>query len=1232
MLNDAGPVGLAAVSPDGFLIATASGPTVRLWSFFGASFGLPLQHASPVTALAFSPGGEALVTACSDGTVRLWDLAWPTGGETWRLLFDISLNLSNYHLTALSADGQTLLRLLTGDGFGLFAQVWDVTTRKPRGPVLPAGDTGEGLVCAALGPDGGKVLLHLFDYREWGPGPDGQQVLKKDPFWLGQAGEWRRIDPPRLVSPSPSLMAFGPGAGTVLLASQDGTVRLWDLMTWQPLGPPLAHPAPTGRLVMALSPDGKTAVTARGQGAHLWNALTAQVLGPPLLHQGDIEAVAFSPDGRTLAISSADRTTRLWQVATGQPIGLPLRHPQGALAVAFLPQDTTTPTSRDPWHLPAQLAFSPDGATLLTANGEDHKARFWDAHTGRPLSLPWNVGPVTSLAFSQDSNSALTATPFQVRRWAVPPPAPEDDAARLVLWAEVAAGRYLDAAGVGIWLSPEEWRQRHKRLLAQGGPPLPAPDRLAWHRHWADELQDFPVTAFWHLERLITVEPGQWKHYLARAERRPYDRGSPSDRWREAVLADYSQAIALGAEGPEAWEGRAFVYGQGGQWDRAAADYRQAAQRGAAGAAWCKHVQALWKAGQAEAYARACAELLDRFGQTEDAALASSVASVCLLDPSPQVDLQRVARLARKGLTERWGVGSEEDPPRLRYVRPFRQVVDRERERRDTLGLALYRAGQLEAAIRCLSPSVPKDPRPPFHFRARTLPTEAQFLLLAMAYQRLGRCEQAREYLVGSVAADRPWGSFGPLAFYPALRQEAEALIGPAPRLELAEAHYRLGLTLERKKDWDAAIEHFRAAVSQKRNHALAWQHFGDVHLQKKEHGGAIPAYREALRLQPSNVEIRSRLGYALNQFALFRISQHLGLSPEGKQEAVELAKEAVGLFPGEGDYWHTLGVAHYRAEEWQAAITALEKAVELRQGGDSSDWFFLAMSHWQRGGKEVARTWYEAALVWMDKHRADDEALRRSALEAAQLLGLPLPVRANPVHPARAVPVWSRLLEVKATHRIALHERGEGYAALAQWDKAAADYARVVGSEPLSDAGFQLACARLLAGDTRGYREQCKQVRERAGATKDPHVAYLASRLGMLSPQGVMEPAQVLHWAEQAVASQPRCAWYLHTLGAAHYRAGNWDQAIRRCRESQEADLGWPGRVLNELMLAMAHQRQGHAGEAQQWWKKAAQDRWQAAAPRARPSDWLELNVLYREAKALFKESPEGKSGKKPE
>jgi tetratricopeptide (TPR) repeat protein len=83
------------------------------------------------------------------------------------------------------------------------------------------------------------------------------------------------------------------------------------------------------------------------------------------------------------------------------------------------------------------------------------------------------------------------------------------------------------------------------------------------------------------------------------------------------------------------------------------------------------------------------------------------------------------------------------------------------------------------------------------------------------------------------------------------------------------------------------------------------------------------------------------------------------------------------------GDYWNTLGVAQYRAGDWKEAIKTLEKSMELRKGGDSFDWFFLAMAHWQLRNRDQAREWYNKAIDGMEKARSRDPVVLRFRAEA---------------------------------------------------------------------------------------------------------------------------------------------------------------------------------------------------------------------------------------------------------
>lgn len=147
----------------------------------------------------------------------------------------------------------------------------------------------------------------------------------------------------------------------------------------------------------------------------------------------------------------------------------------------------------------------------------------------------------------------------------------------------------------------------------------------------------------------------------------------------------------------------------------------------------------------------------------------------------------------------------------------------------------------------------------------------------------------------------------------------------------------------------------------------------------QNDYAGARAAFRQAIECDPKHVD-------ALNSLAWLLATVPDPAARDARQ-AVELAKKAVALSPEHRPTWNTLGVTHYRAGDHQDAALALNKSMELSEGGDSFDWFFLAMTHWRLGRKVEARKWYEQAAQWMDDNKADDAELRRFRIEAEELL-----------------------------------------------------------------------------------------------------------------------------------------------------------------------------------------------------------------------------------------------------
>jgi WD40 repeat protein len=71
-----------------------------------------------------------------------------------------------------------------------------------------------------------------------------------------------------------------------------------------------------------LSPDGKTIATFGTDGtARLWNGATGNPIGNPLKHDGPVQESAFSPKGQALVLAYQDGGWQVWDAQTGEPIG-----------------------------------------------------------------------------------------------------------------------------------------------------------------------------------------------------------------------------------------------------------------------------------------------------------------------------------------------------------------------------------------------------------------------------------------------------------------------------------------------------------------------------------------------------------------------------------------------------------------------------------------------------------------------------------------------------------------------------------------------------------------------------------------------------------------------------------------------------------------------------------------------------------------------------------------------
>ena len=101
---------------------------------------------------------------------------------------------------------------------------------------------------------------------------------------------------------------------------------------------------------------------------------------------------------------------------------------------------------------------------------------------------------------------------------------------------------------------------------------------------------------------------------------------------------------------------------------------------------------------------------------------------------------------------------------------------------------------------------------------------------------------------------------------------------------------------------------------------------------------------------------------------------------------ALRWSRNAAALAPDSGSIHATLGVAEFRAGNFDLAIEAFERSMTLRAGGDSYEFFFLAMAHQRLGHSGEAQRWLEKGHEWMAANAPDNSELRRFRAEAEAL------------------------------------------------------------------------------------------------------------------------------------------------------------------------------------------------------------------------------------------------------
>jgi WD40 repeat protein/tRNA A-37 threonylcarbamoyl transferase component Bud32 len=342
-------------------------------------------HRGEVYAVAFLPDGQQVVSGGADGTIKVWDAA------TGREVRSIAAHESCTNDLKFSPDG----RWLASASCDKTVKLWDPQTWTCE--QVFSEPTSEASTLA-FSPDGELLVAGCKDGSLWVWRCQGRRFLERlhtNPAFDGR--------PPPPGVPSVDIVAFSPDGK--LLAASLGIKELcfWEVDTWQRKP---AMPLPT--VALAFTPDSRQVAVSDPYGkVHLYDLKTRvkqlSLAGTP----GQVQQVAFSPDGRKLVAAGGNGTSIVWDLES-------------------VSKDSTAASRMDRASRGARVlmghkgrvqtaAFCADASTLATASF-DGTVKLWDlaAPDGAPIlqcALPAEMPPGVPAVLSEDLSELTVLGP-----------------------------------------------------------------------------------------------------------------------------------------------------------------------------------------------------------------------------------------------------------------------------------------------------------------------------------------------------------------------------------------------------------------------------------------------------------------------------------------------------------------------------------------------------------------------------------------------------------------------------------------------------------------------------------------------------------------------------------------------------------------------------------------------------------------------------------------------------
>jgi WD40 repeat protein len=463
-----------AFSPDAHLLAVGTTQHMRLYDCERRGLVWDRRNSETVfQGLVFDPSRGLLIAGAAGG-IRFFDLETGEVRETWSPYEIKTQSFGAPFDLALVPGGRLLAVLFSGGDLWLM----DLDTREVRASAAHRGWKQVSLAVAS----GGEALLTCGRtddaIRLWNAKPQPAEILQSESdsiyplaisadgalvasgSWDGRAWIWDLRSGRRIAALDHrghvDSVAFAPDGRTLACGSALGGLYLWDIRS----GAALAHRPEIPAYAIRYAPDGSQLAIGHDAALRILDARTLEARAVMDVGAPNLTALAWSGDGRLIAVGTKGSTLGLWDVERREQVarvqGFPARQGMwdGLRSLAFSPDGARLATawcsarlflySVPDLTLLCELtghhqevfavAWSPDGRRLASG-GRDNRLRLWNPDTGGLLlDLAAHDDYIFSLAFTGDGRRIVTGSgDGTVRLW--------DSAPASQRWAERARAR-----------------------------------------------------------------------------------------------------------------------------------------------------------------------------------------------------------------------------------------------------------------------------------------------------------------------------------------------------------------------------------------------------------------------------------------------------------------------------------------------------------------------------------------------------------------------------------------------------------------------------------------------------------------------------------------------------------------------------------------------------------------------------------------------------------------------